>query len=452
MICRTLVDVLAGRMSPAANARFQSTDYGRLMLSAFEIIAIFLTLTAVFAWVNHVVLKLPNTIGLLLMALAASLVLVAIELMLPDIALSDDIARLVGDVHFPETLLNGMLAFLLFAGGLQVDLTRLRRRGWVIGVMATIGVFISTLIVGGLFWLTSNWLNIAVPLSWALVFGALISPTDPVAVLSTLREVNIKESVATDIAGESLFNDGVGVVLFTILLAAATQGEGSTFGPVEFLRLFFYEAIGGALLGLVTGYIAYRGMRAIDEYGIEVLISIALVTGTYALAAHLHVSGPISMVVAGVLIGNRGVSLAMSDTTQRYLLGFWTLIDEILNSVLFLLIGLEVLVLQFTASVVPLALAAIPIVLFARLCAVAIPVLALRVRTHFEEKAIVILTWAGVRGGISIALALSIGDAPHRSAILAATYTVAVFTIVVQGLSLGWIVHRLGLDRAAPQP
>lgn len=202
----------------------------------------------------------------------------------------------------------------------------------------------------------------------------------------------------------------------------------------------------------MTGYIAYRGMRAIDEYGIEVLISIALVTGTYALAAHLHVSGPISMVVAGVLIGNRGVSLAMSDTTQRYLLGFWTLIDEILNSVLFLLIGLEVLVLQFTASVVPLALAAIPIVLFAHLCAVAIPVLALRVRTHFEKKAIVILTWAGVRGGISIALALSIGDAPHRSAILAATYTVAVFTIVVQGLSLGWIVHRLGLDRAAPQP
>ena len=200
----------------------------------------------------------------------------------------------------------------------------------------------------------------------------------------------------------------------------------------------------------MTGYIAYRGMRAIDEYGIEVLISIALVTGTYALAAHLHVSGPISMVVAGVLIGNRGVSLAMSDTTQRYLLGFWTLIDEILNSVLFLLIGLEVLVLQFTASVVPLALAAIPIVLFAHLCAVAIPVLALRVRTHFEKKAIV--TWAGVRGGISIALALSIGDAPHRSAILAATYTVAVFTIVVQGLSLGWIVHQLGLDRAAPQP
>jgi CPA1 family monovalent cation:H+ antiporter len=422
------------------------------MFSIFEIIAILLTLTALFAWVNHVVLRLPNTIGLLLMALAASLVLVGVELLLPGISLSDELSQFVGEVHFSEALLQGMLAFLLFAGALQVDLSHLRDRGWVIGIMATIGVFISTIVVGCLFWLAGQWLNFPVPFAWALVFGALISPTDPVAVLSTLKEINVKESVETDIAGESLFNDGVGVVLFTILLAAATQGGDDAFGPGEFVKLFFLEAAGGALLGLVTGYIAYRAMRAIDDYAIEVLISIALVTGTYAVASHLHVSGPISVVVAGVLIGNRGVDLAMSDTTQRYLLSFWTIIDEILNLVLFLLIGLEVLVLQFARSFVPLALAAIPIVLVARFCAVALPVLALSIRTRFERGAIAILTWAGVRGGISIALALSIGDVTQRPVLLAATYTVAVFTIVVQGLSLGWATKRLGLDNRPTPP
>ncbi|MEZ5784984.1 MAG: sodium:proton antiporter [Xanthobacteraceae bacterium] len=422
------------------------------MFSIFEIIAILLTLTAVFAWINHVVLRLPNTIGLLLMALAASLVLVGAELLLPDISFSNELSRLVEEVHFSEALLQGMLGFLLFAGALQVDLSQLRDRGWVIGVMATVGVFISTIVVASLFWLAAQWLNFPVPFAWALVFGALISPTDPVAVLSTLKEANVKQSVATDIAGESLFNDGVGVVLFTILLAAATHGGDDAFGPAEFLRLFFLEAGGGTVLGLITGYIAYRAMRRIDEYVIEVLISISLVTGTYALASQLHISGPIAVVVAGVFIGNRGVRLAMSETTQRHLLSFWTLIDEILNSVLFLLIGLEVLVLQFAPDFVPLALVAIPIVLMARFFAVALPVLALSIRKRFERGAIVILTWAGVRGGISIALALSIGDVAHRPVILAATYTVAVFTIVVQGLSLGWATKRLGLDGDPAKP
>jgi CPA1 family monovalent cation:H+ antiporter len=421
------------------------------MFSVFEIIAVLLTLTALFAWVNHVLLRLPNTIGLLLMALAASLVVVGLELLVTDVSIAGELSRLVEEVHFSEALLQGMLAFLLFAGALQVDLLQLKNRGWVIGIMATIGVFISTIVVGCLFWLASQWLNFPVPFAWALVFGALISPTDPVAVLSTLKEIKVKPSVATDIAGESLFNDGVGVVLFTILLAAAARGGDSAFGVGEFVKLFFLEAGGGALLGLATGYLAYRAMHAIDEYAIEVLISIALVTGTYALASHLHVSGPIAVVVAGVLIGNRGVDFAMSDTTQRYLLSFWTIIDEILNSVLFLLIGLEVLVLQFAPSFVPLALAAIPIVLIGRFCAVALPVSALRLSKPFERGAITILTWAGVRGGISIALALSIGDVTHRPVLLAATYTVAVFTIVVQGLSLGWVTKRLGLD-SGPAP
>jgi CPA1 family monovalent cation:H+ antiporter len=304
-------------------------------------------------------------------------------------------------------------------------------------------VCISTIVVAiGLF-AVSAWLGSPMPFSWALVFGALISPTDPVAVLGTLKESKVGASLQMDISGESLFNDGVGVVLFTILLAAATSTGGNGFGPIEFAKLFFVQAIGGAALGVATGYVAYRAMRAIDDYPIEVLISLALVTGTYSLALQLDISGPIAVVAAGVLIGNRGARFAMSDVTHRYLFAFWTLIDEILSAVLFLLIGLEVLIVRFDLSLVPLALAAVPIVLIARLCAVALPVLALSASTKFEKGTIPILTWAGIRGGISVALALSIQDPSQKPALLAATYTVAVFTIVVQGLSLESLVRRL---------
>jgi monovalent cation:H+ antiporter, CPA1 family len=416
------------------------------MLSLFEIFTVLLVLTAVFAWLNHVVLGLPNQIGLLMMALVASLVLVGFELTFPSAPIFHNISDWLRRIDFSDTLMNGMLGFLLFAGALQIDLSRLRNRKWIVATMATIGVFISTALIGIGFWYAARLLNVPMPFTWALVFGALISPTDPIAVLSTLKTIKIPETLEMDISGEALFNDGVGVVLFTLLLTAATTASGE-FELSQFGQMFALEAGGGALLGFVTGYIAYRAMRALDDYPIEVLISIALATGTYALALRLHVSGPIAVVVSGVLIGNRGAELAMSDQTRRYLFGFWTLIDEMLNSVLFLLIGIEVLVLGFNLALAPLALAAIPIVLVARLLSVAAPIGLLRLGYKFEHGTVAILTWGGVRGGISVALVLAIAANEFKPALTAATYTVAVFTIIVQGLSLGWFVRRLGVGQ-----
>ena len=413
------------------------------MLSIFEIVAGLLTLTALFAWLNQRWLRLPSNVGLLLIGLAASLVLIGFEVVLPHVAIYEDLHRFVEGIDFSSALLNGMLAFLLFAGALQIDLTVLRDRAWTVGAMATLGVVISTLIIAAAFWAVARLLSFPLPFAWALVFGALISPTDPIAVLGMLKQARVAKTLEMDMAGESLFNDGVGVVLFTILLAAAMgTAAGSGIDFVELGRLFFIEALGGAVLGLATGYIAYLAMRAIDDYPIEVLISLALVTGTYALAQGLHMSGPIAVVVTGVLTGNRGAAYAMSETTRRYLFGFWSLIDEILNSVLFLIIGLEVLVLRFDISLMPTALAAVPIVLLARLIAVAVPVAVLSVRERFVKGTIPILTWGGVRGGISVALALSIPQVVERPLILTATYLVVLFTIIVQGLTLPAMVKR----------
>jgi monovalent cation:H+ antiporter, CPA1 family len=409
--------------------------------SAFDLMAVLLVLTAVFGWLNHVVICLPHTIGLLVMALGASLVLIGIEVALPDVALYESLTAMLRRIDFRETVLNGMLAFLLFAGALHVDLAILRERAWTVGLIATLGVVISTAVVGiGLWWL-SGILGVTIPLPWALVFGALISPTDPVAVLSTLKTIEVPKALEVDMAGESLFNDGVGVVVFTVLLALAS-GSGGEGGVLHVAELFFVEALGGAVLGWGTGYLAYRAMRRIDDYPMETLISLALVTGTYALAAKLHMSGPIAVVVAGILVGNRGPVDAMSDLTQRYVFGFWTLVDEILNSVLFLLIGLEVLVLRFDPSFARLAAVSIPLVLLGRFLAVTGPVLLLQGRQEFVRGTIPVLTWGGLRGGISIALALSLPEVAEKPPLLAATYAAVVFTIVVQGLSLRAVVGR----------
>lgn len=412
-------------------------------LTLFEIIAVLLVLTAAFGWINHFLLKLPQTIGLLVMALAASLVLISFELMFPDLGLYDDAAEIIRQVDFEETVLNGLLAFLLFAGALHVDFAAMKSRLGPIAIMATVGVLLSTVLIASGFWLLAMLFQIPMPFAWALVFGALISPTDPVAVLSTLKQVDVPKSLEIVMTGESLFNDGVGVVLFTVLLAAAvSSGEGSL-NPLHVGELFFIDAVGGGVLGLVTGYIAYRAMRAIDDYPIEVLISLALVTGTYALATKLHMSGPIAVVVAGILIGNRGPVDALSDQTQRFMFGFWTLIDEILNSVLFLLIGLEVLVLRFDLSFVGLALSAIPLALLARFASVGLPVLGLRRVTNFTKGTVQTLTWGGLRGGISVALALALPESDLKTIILAATYSVVLFTIIVQGLTLASLVKRV---------
>ena len=309
--------------------------------------------------------------------------------------------------------------------------------------MATLGVVISTFLIGTVMWYLMNLLGIAIPFVWALVFGALISPTDPVAVLGILKTVSIPRLLEAKIAGESLFNDGVGVVVFTIIVAVAVSGGGSSLSASDVASLFFYEAVGGAVLGIAAGYLAYAAMRVIDEHNLEVLITLALVCCSYSLAIHLHISGPIAVVVAGLFIGNHGAKFAMSENTREHVFQFWELLDEILNSVLFLLIGLEILVIGVSSEYIGIALIAIPVVLLARLIAVSIPIGLLAVRETFSRGAIILLTWGGLRGGISVALALSLPASDFKAPILAATYAVVVFSIVVQGLTMKPLVARV---------
>jgi CPA1 family monovalent cation:H+ antiporter len=415
------------------------------MLSLPDLVAMLLGLSAVFAWVNHRYVGLPHTIGLLVMGLLASIVLILFELAVPEEELYEALTAAIRQIDFNATLMEGMLAFLLFAGALHVDLDELRGRAWPVALMASFGVVISTVVIGVGVWLASAPLGWPVPLVWALVFGALISPTDPVAVLATLKVVKVPAALETEMKGESLFNDGVGVVVFSVLVAIAVgsghEAEGTT--PAGIARVFVVEAGGGALLGAVAGWIAYRMMREVDDFTIETLVTLALVTCTYGIAHRLHVSGPIAVVVAGLLVGHRGPKDAMSDQTQQHLFGFWTLLDEILNSVLFLLIGLEVLVVNFGAQFMTVAMVAIPLALVGRFAAVALPVQALRARLTFKPGTIPLLTWGGLRGGISVALALSLPDSEVKPLLLAATYAVVVFTIVVQGSTLAMVARRV---------
>lgn len=409
-------------------------------MSQFELVATLLVLTATFSWVNFRLAIWPHTIGLLVMGLGASLVVIGAEALMPGLFDYDGLAALLRQVDFQQTILDGMLAFLLFAGALHVDVASLRSRAATIATMATLGVLVSTVIIGFVVWAAAHLLGVAISLPWALVFGALISPTDPVAVLATLKEVKAPEDLKIVMTGETLFNDGVGVVLFAVLVHAAL---GESFDAFQVGRMFVVEAFGGAALGALTGYIAYRAMRAIDDYSIEVLISLALVVGTYAIASRLVVSGPLAVVVAGLLVASRGPHDALSEQTQRYLFGFWTLIDEMLNSVLFLLIGLEVLVLRFEPAFGWLMALAVPLVLIARLIAVSGPVVLLGIVRKFARGTIPVLTWGGLRGGISVALALSLPEVAEKSAFLAATYAVVLFTLIVQGLSLRAVIKWL---------
>lgn len=424
------------------------------MLSLFEIAAMMLVLSALFGWINHAFLKLPHTIGLLIMALAASFILLGLQAVFPALGLTQTMQSVIGQIDFNETVMNGMLAFLLFAGALHVDMAFLKSRRWAIGMMATIGVLISTAIVGIGFYFATKLVGLDVPLVWALVFGALISPTDPVAVLSILKTVSMPRKLEAKIAGESLFNDGVGVVVFTILLAIALGGGhgNETMGAAQVANLFLVEAVGGAILGFVVGWLVYHAMAMIDEHAIEILMTLGTVAGTYALAGRIHLfghhlSGPIAVVVAGLLIGNKGAEYAMSANTRTYLFGFWELIDQILNSVLFLLIGLEILILSdqldFTTALI-LVFMSIPLLLFARLIAVTIPMKFLGIFKSFTKGAIPVLTWGGVRGGISVALALSLPDTvAAKPIILTATYGVVIFSIIVQGLSVRQVVQHV---------
>ncbi|TAJ67407.1 sodium:proton antiporter [Brevundimonas sp.] len=417
-------------------------------LTALDAAAILIVLCAVLGWINHRFLKLPSTVALTMMGALASVVVIGIDAVLPDSDLAGLVSRFLDDIDFHQTLMDGMLSFLLFAGALHVDIDQLRRGRWQIAILSTIGVIASTLLIGGGFWLLTTALGLAVPLIWCLVFGALISPTDPVAVMGVLKTAKVPPTLQATIAGESLFNDGVGVVIFSILLATAVSG--SDFSLIHAGELFAVEALGGALLGLAAGWIGYRAMKAIDDYAVEVLVTLAVVMGGYSLASALHVSGPVAMAVAGLLIGNHGVAHAMSDVTRDYVHKFWALIDEVLNAVLFLLIGLEAVVLAGRLGLMGLGLLTIPLVLAARAVSVGAPLTAWRSLLPFR-LAFPVMVWGGLRGGISIALALSLPAGPMKDILVAATYVVVLFSVLVQGGTIGGVVRRLNRDGAATE-
>ncbi len=407
--------------------------------------AVIVTLAALFGYINHRWLGLPHAIGIVVIALLASLGAIALDAIFPALALQQTVRAILANIDFHDVLMKGMLSFLLFAGALHVNLDDLLSRKWAIGTMATAGVLMSTFMVGFAVYGVPSALDIAIPLSYCLVFGALIAPTDPVAVLGILKTVKLPQSLEAKIAGESLFNDGVGVVVFIIMVAIAGGGghSGESVGTLDVIRLFAQEALGGAALGLAAGYIAYRAMKSIDEHNLEVLITLALVMLTYGVAAALHLSGPIAVVIAGLLIGNRGTRLAMSEKTRDHVQKFWSLLDEIMNSALFLLIGFEVFALSISGNVVALMIIAIPIALAARFISVATPLTLLSLRRDFTKGAIPVLTWGGLRGGISVALVLSLPQSAIKDTLLAVTYGVVIFSIVVQGLTVKFVVKHM---------
>ncbi len=402
-----------------------------------SIVALLITLTAFFSYINARLFKLPNTIGIMLGALMFSLGLVLLA-KLGFVDIGNHVEAMMAQIDFNEALMHGMLSFLLFAGALHVNLDDLAKQKYVIGVMATLGVLVSTFLIGSITWYILGFLNIPISYIYCLVFGALISPTDPIAVLGILKTAGAPKSLETKITGESLFNDGVGVVVFIVLLGIATGSENVDAASIAFL--FIEETFGGILYGLVIGYIAYSMIKSLDNYTVEILITLALVMGGYALASAIHVSGPIAIVVAGLLMGNHGRKLAMSDKTREHIDTFWKLLDEILNAILFVLIGLEVLLLSFSSDYLLAAVIIIPLVLLSRFIAVGMPVKLLSQFRTFSPHAIKIMTWGGLRGGISVALALSLPAGFEREVILSITYIIVIFSITVQGLTIGRLI------------
>ena len=372
-------------------------------------------------------------------ALALSLCMVGLNALGLDHGLRRYEESFLRSIDFTDVLMQGMLSFLLFAGALHVDLAALRRYRWQVAALALAGTLLSTLVVGAAMWLVLPLVHVNLPLIYCLLFGALISPTDPIAVMGILRSAGAPKNLELVIAGESLFNDGVGVVVFALLLGVLASGTVPTPGAAG--ELLLREAGGGVAFGLLLGYVTFRLLRSIDQYQVEVLLTLAAVMGGYALANHLHVSGPLAMVVCGLMIGNGGRALAMSEDTRRYSDMFWELVDEILNAVLFVLIGLEVLLISFTAPVLAAGAMAIVVTLAARWLTVGLPIGAASKMFNLPSGSSHVLTWGGLRGGISVALALSLPLSSERETVLAMTYCVVVFSILVQGLTIGRVVR-----------
>ena len=419
-------------------------------MSLLDAAALLLTLAAAFGLFNHHFLKLPFAIGLLVSGLLASLGVLAFDAVVPSWNLAGRVRSVVVQIDFADTVLKGMLTVLLFAGAMHTDLSRLKERILPITALASIGVVISATLAGFGSWLLFEAFGVAVPLIWCLAFGALISPTDPIAVLGVMKAAKAPAHIEVKVIGESLFNDGTGVILFTIFTgigaaimagneAAAEQAASAT----QVIGLLLREIVGGIALGLIAGWICYRAFKTLDEPNLEILMTVATVFVIGSVAIRLHLSGPLAAVAAGLFIGNRGKIQAMSDTTAQNLHVVWTFIDEMLNAVLFLLIGLEVFAIDTSRGHLFAGLCLIGVVLFARLVSVAIPVFALRLRSGIGAGTVRMLTWGGIKGGVSVALAMELPEFPGRAAILTATYVIVVFSIVVQGLTIGRLIKKL---------
>ena len=424
------------------------------MTTPLDIPAILLILATIFGAINYKFVKLPHTIGLMIVALAASLSLIALDLIFPALGMSVLVNKFLGNIDFNVTLMQGMLSFLLFAGALHVDLDQLLENKWTILTFASIGVLVSSFVIGGGFWLISGAVGLSLPFLVCLLLGVMVSPTDPVAVLGVLKTLQVPSPLKAKIAGESLFNDGVAVVLFSVLVSlvfgnGGEEGLETSFQLTSVIWLLTKEALGGLFLGLISGFIAFWLLRQIDDYVLEVLITLALVTGAYSIALHLHLSGPIAMVIAGLLIGNQGTSLAMSETTRMHVEMFWELVDEILNSVLFLLIGLKIVFLLQHSSyeiayplLIGLFIAITLLSLFARFLAIALPVQIKSLNSDVSPGTVPILTWAGIRGGVSVALALSLPSSSESELLLFVTYLVVLFSVAIQGLTIENVIKR----------
>jgi monovalent cation:H+ antiporter, CPA1 family len=414
----------------------------RIFFAAFmlNIVAVCLVITALMAYVNHRFVKLPTAIGVMAVALVFSLALVVLDGVGFARELHDAEVSLLQSIDFSGVLMQGMLSFLLFAGALHIDLSELKAFRWQVGSLAIVSTVLSTLIVGFALFYLLPLIGLPLPLMYCLLFGSLISPTDPIAVMGILKSAKAPRELELVIAGESLFNDGVGVVVFSLLLGMLVSGVAPSLA--QGAELLAHEAGGGLILGLVLGYAAFWLLRSVDNYQVEVLLTLATVVGGYALAAKLHMSGPLAMVVAGLIVGNHGRALAMSDTTRRYVDMFWELIDEILNAVLFVLIGMEVLVIAFSGRELVGIVVAIVVTLLARLLTVGLPVRLTPRSFNLPAGSWKVLTWGGLRGGISVALALSLPTGPERDTVLALTYGVVIFSILGQGMSIGAMTKR----------
>lgn len=406
-------------------------------MGLYHALSIVILLSAIFGYINHKLIKWPHTIGIMAISLVTSLMLVLLG---KNSSLTLEITEVISSFNFSELLMDVMLGYLLFAGAFHVDAASLKKVFGPVIALAVLATLTSTAIIGFLVYYLFGWFGVEIPLLYCLIFGSLISPTDPIAVLGILKEAKISKILELKITGESLFNDGIAVVIFASLLEIAAGGtEQLTFSNISYI--FFTEAVGGLLYGLVLGYAGYWAMKAIDNYKVEVLITLVIVMAGYSLAHKLHVSGPLAMVVAGIITGNKGKAKAMSDITRDYVTKFWELVDEILNAVLFLLIGFEMLVIALNVNIFLIGCITIVLTLAARWISVAIPVTLFR--SKFEKHSIKILTWGGLRGGISVALALSLPAGMYREQFVTVTYVIVIFSIIVQGLTMGPLAKRI---------